>query len=63
MASRELVKVRLVNCSPLSETTSDGIPKRQTQWERKALVTVLALMEVRGMALSHLVSLSQMVSR
>ena len=55
--------MRLVNCSPLSETTSDGIPKRQTQWERKALVTVLALMEVRGMALSHLVSLSQMVSR
>ena len=63
MACRELVKVQLVNCKPLSEMTSDGIPKRQTQWERKALVTVSVSMEARGMASSHWVSLSQMVSR
>ena len=63
MACRELVKVRLVNCRPQSETTSAGIPKRQTQWLRKALVTVSALTEARGTASSHLVILLQIVSR
>ena len=61
MASRELVKVRLVNCRPLSETTSDGIPN--LQFERKASVSVAASIYARGTALSQRVSLSQMVKR
>ena len=58
MACRELV-----NWRPRSGTMSAGILKRQTQCERKALVTVLASMETRGTASSQRVSLSQMVSR
>ena len=63
MAWRELVKVRLVNWSPLSETTSDGMPNLLTQWARKVPVTVSALMEARGTASNHLVLRSIMVSR
>ena len=62
MACKELEKVRLVNWSPLSETTSAGMPNLLTQWLRKVLVMVSASMEARGTALSHLVVLSTMVS-
>ena len=46
MACKELENVRLVNWSPLSETTSAGMPNLLTQWLRKVLVMVLAVVAV-----------------
>ena len=63
MAWRELVKVRLVNWSPLLETTLDGMPNLLIQWERKVLVTVSASMEARGTTSNHLVECSINVSK
>lgn len=51
------------NCVPLSEVMASGTPNRATQPEVKASATAVAVMLASGMASSHLVDLSMMVSR
>ena len=52
-----------VNCEPLSEVMSKGMPKRAIQWKTNALAHVSVSIPFSGTASGHLVNLSTIVRR
>lgn len=57
------VKRADLNCRLWSVVIAEGTPKRATQWYRKALATVSAVMSAIGMASAQRVNLLTQVSR
>lgn len=52
-----------MNCGPLSEVTSDGVPNQATQDMMNTLATSADVVEDRGIASGHLIVLHTTVRR